>query len=41
MCGRFLLTATPEEIEAARNMVLSAILTSRTVMNLALTGEDG
>ena len=30
-----------EEIEAARNMVLSAILTSRSVMNLALTGEDG
>ncbi len=30
-----------DEIEAARNMVLSAILTSRTVMNLALTGEDG
>jgi len=28
-----------EQIEAARNMVLSAILTSRTVMNLALSGE--
>ena len=30
-----------EQVEAARNMVLSAILTSNTVMNLALTGEHG
>jgi len=30
-----------EQVEAARNMVLSAILTSSTVMNLALTGENG
>lgn len=28
-----------EEIEAARNMVLSAIMTSSTVMNLVITGE--
>lgn len=30
-----------EEIEAARGMVLSAIMTSNTVMNLAITGEHG
>jgi DNA-binding GntR family transcriptional regulator len=30
-----------EEIEAARGMVLSAIMTSHTVMNLAITGELG
>lgn len=30
-----------EEIEAARGMVLSAIMTSSTVMNLAITGENG
>ncbi len=30
-----------EQIEAARNMVLSAIMTSSTVMNLAITGEGG
>lgn len=29
-----------EEIEAARGMVLSAIMTSNTVMNLAITGEQ-
>jgi DNA-binding GntR family transcriptional regulator len=28
-----------EQIEAARNMVLSAIMTSSTVMNLVITGE--
>lgn len=30
-----------EQIEAARGMVLSAIMTSNTVMNLAITGERG
>lgn len=30
-----------EQIEAARNMVLSAIMTSATVMNLALTVDKG
>jgi DNA-binding GntR family transcriptional regulator len=30
-----------EQIESARNMVLSAIMTSTTVMNLAITGERG
>ncbi len=30
-----------EQIEAARGMVLSAIMTSNTVMNLAITGEHG
>jgi DNA-binding GntR family transcriptional regulator len=30
-----------EQIEAARSMVLSAIMTSNTVMNLAITGERG
>jgi DNA-binding GntR family transcriptional regulator len=30
-----------EQIEAARSMVLSAIMTSSTVMNLAITGERG
>lgn len=30
-----------EQIEAARSMVLSAIMTSNTVMNLALTSERG
>ncbi len=30
-----------EQVEAARNMVLSAILTSSTVMNLALGAESG
>ena len=30
-----------EQIVAARNMVLSAIMTSSTVMNLAVTGEHG
>ncbi len=30
-----------EQIEAARNMVLSAIMTSSTVMNLAITSENG
>ena len=30
-----------EQIEAARGMVLSAIMTSNTVMNLASTGERG
>jgi len=29
-----------EQIESARNMVLSAIMTSSTVMNLAITGEN-
>ena len=29
-----------EQIEAARSMVLSAILTSRSVMNLALGAES-
>ena len=31
-----------EQIEAARNMVLSAIMTSHSVMNFAITGgNDG
>ena len=30
-----------EQLESSRNMVLSAILTSSTVMNLALTGDIG
>ncbi|MBI4192750.1 MAG: GntR family transcriptional regulator [Betaproteobacteria bacterium] len=30
-----------EQIESARNMVLSAVMTSSTVMNLALTGDNG
>jgi DNA-binding GntR family transcriptional regulator len=29
-----------EEIEAARNMVLSAIMTSRTAMNMVIAGEN-
>jgi DNA-binding GntR family transcriptional regulator len=29
-----------EQIEAARNMVLSAILTSRSVMNIAITADN-
>lgn len=30
-----------EQIEAARNMVLSAIMTSSTMMNLVITGDNG
>lgn len=29
-----------DQIEASRNMVLSAILTSRSVMNLAITADS-